>query len=155
MPAGGSTKSAHPVAMALCGMPACCADFSSWAKMIPPSSLTARMPRAPSEPLPDRITAMARDFFRRQRAQENVNGVVQSGALHTRTQPQSALGYRNGLIRRKDKHDVRFQNVPFGCLSYPHPRFGGENLGQGARMAWIKVLNQHVGKADFGRQVYS
>jgi hypothetical protein len=58
MPQGARTKSTHPVWMALLGIPKKEAEFSSSAKVTPPASLIARMPFAPSDPLPERITPM-------------------------------------------------------------------------------------------------
>src|SRR5438874_12549665 len=45
--------------MALCGMPSNLADFSSWAKVMPPSALVAANPKVPSEAVPERITPIA------------------------------------------------------------------------------------------------
>lgn len=45
--------------MALCAITRCFAE-SSWANVMPPSALTAFMPMAPSEPLPEKMTATAR-----------------------------------------------------------------------------------------------
>ena len=56
---GGRTRSTAPLAMALCGMPGCCADCSSWANVTPPAALISQMPSVPSEPVPDRITPTA------------------------------------------------------------------------------------------------
>ncbi len=53
---GGRTKSTHPEAMALRGMPSYAAEAGSWAKAMPPSALIAFAPSVPSEPVPDRIT---------------------------------------------------------------------------------------------------
>src|SRR5438445_7420088 len=55
----GRTKSTQPAAMALCGMPSNLADFSSWAKVTPPSALIAPSPKVPSEAVPERITPIA------------------------------------------------------------------------------------------------
>ena len=44
MPSGGSTKSTHPAAIALRGMPSYFADFPSCAKVIPPAALIAARP---------------------------------------------------------------------------------------------------------------
>ena len=46
--------------MALCGIPVNRASFSSWAKLMPPRLLISPKPNEPSEPVPDRITPMAR-----------------------------------------------------------------------------------------------
>jgi hypothetical protein len=46
--------------MALRGMPPWAAVFSSWAKVMPPTALTSQTLCVPSEPVPDRTTAMAR-----------------------------------------------------------------------------------------------
>ena len=62
MPSGERTKSTHPAAMALRGMPSYLA-VESWAKVIPPSAFTACRPRVPSEPVPDRMTPMACAFW--------------------------------------------------------------------------------------------
>src|SRR5438128_12150341 len=56
---GERTKSTQPAAMALLGMPSNLADFSSWAKVIPPSALIAVNPKVPSEAVPERITPIA------------------------------------------------------------------------------------------------
>jgi len=48
-----------PVATALCGMPSKRDDSTTWATVKPPCSLTARMPTAPSLPLPESTTATA------------------------------------------------------------------------------------------------
>jgi hypothetical protein len=55
----GRMKSASPVEMALRGMPSNLAEVSSCTITMPPHSLTDRMPRIPSLPVPDRMTAMA------------------------------------------------------------------------------------------------
>ena len=57
---GGSTRSTLPVRIALSGMPLNCAMSGLSQKTVPPALLTSRMPREPSLPLPDRITATAR-----------------------------------------------------------------------------------------------
>ena len=59
MRVGGRTKSTHPEAMALRGMPSCGADSRSWTKTMPPSALIALAPSVPSEPVPERITPTA------------------------------------------------------------------------------------------------
>ena len=56
---GGSTKSTQPLATALRGMVSYFADFSSWAKVIPPSALMAFSPSVPSVAVPERITPIA------------------------------------------------------------------------------------------------
>ena len=53
----GRTKSTMPVAIALRGIEGCSASSGSWTKIIPPPSLTARTPSAPSEPAPLRMMA--------------------------------------------------------------------------------------------------
>ena len=67
---GGSTKSTQPAAMALCGMPSCCA-LSSCAKVMPPSALIASSPSVPSLAVPERITPIA--WWRRSSASERRN----------------------------------------------------------------------------------
>jgi hypothetical protein len=57
---GGSTKSTQPLSKAARGIPAWVADFSSCAKVIPPTDLISHTPWVPSEPVPERITPMAR-----------------------------------------------------------------------------------------------
>ena len=56
---GGRTRSIAPLAIALCGMPACWADCSSWANVRPPAALISEMPSVPSDPVPERITPIA------------------------------------------------------------------------------------------------
>ena len=56
---GRNTKPTHPVSMALMGMPGKRADPGYCAKVVPPACLIARMPRAPSEPPPERTTPIA------------------------------------------------------------------------------------------------
>ena len=46
--------------MALPGISEYRADFSFWAKVIPPLALIACSPSVPSEPIPERMTPMAR-----------------------------------------------------------------------------------------------
>jgi hypothetical protein len=53
---GRSTKSTHPVSIALIGMLGKRADPGYWANVMPPACLIARMPGARSEPPPERIT---------------------------------------------------------------------------------------------------
>jgi hypothetical protein len=53
----GKTKSATPLEMALRGIEEYSASFGSCTRMVPPASLTARTPMAPSEPAPLRTTA--------------------------------------------------------------------------------------------------
>src|SRR5262249_48830665 len=57
-----STKSAMPVACAASGMPANSAFFASCTITVPPIFLMAFTPIAPSEPLPESTTAMARSL---------------------------------------------------------------------------------------------
>ena len=54
--------------MALCGIPAYRADASSCTITIPATALISLSPSVPSDPLPDRITPMARSL--RSRASE-------------------------------------------------------------------------------------
>jgi hypothetical protein len=56
---GRSTKSTHPVSIALIGMLGKRADPGYCANVMPPACLIARMPGARSEPPPDRITPIA------------------------------------------------------------------------------------------------
>src|SRR5713101_1112168 len=56
---GGRTKSTQPAAMAFFGMLSNLADFSSWAKVMPPSALIAANPNVPSEAVPERIIPIA------------------------------------------------------------------------------------------------
>ena len=53
----GSTKSAIPVAIALRGIDGYSASSGSCTRMMPPASLTALAPTAPSEPAPVRMMA--------------------------------------------------------------------------------------------------
>ena len=57
--ATGRTMSTWPVAMALRGIPSNAASSGSWANVSPPCSRTACTPSDPSEPVPERTTAMA------------------------------------------------------------------------------------------------
>jgi hypothetical protein len=63
MSGGASTKSTQPVAIAARGMLSYFAVRSSCAKVIPPAAFTAFKPCAPSDPAPDKITAMALSFW--------------------------------------------------------------------------------------------
>jgi len=45
--------------MAAFGMLSYLADFGSWAIEMPPAALMALIPRAPSEPVPERMMPMA------------------------------------------------------------------------------------------------
>src|SRR2546425_2774209 len=56
---GRNTKSTHPVSMALMGMLGKRADPGYCASVAPPPCLRACMPRAPSEPSPERTTPIA------------------------------------------------------------------------------------------------
>ena len=60
---GERTKSASPVLMTLRGMPSNLALSGSWAMTRPPTSFTALTPLVPSDPVPERTTAMACSFF--------------------------------------------------------------------------------------------
>jgi hypothetical protein len=55
-----STAMAAPVSIAALGMPSNAASAGSSTSTSPPMASTLRTPREPSEPLPDRITAIER-----------------------------------------------------------------------------------------------
>ena len=57
---GGRTRSTMPVAMAARGMPSYLAVSGSCARVMPPTDLMSRMPAAPSDAVPDRMTPIAR-----------------------------------------------------------------------------------------------
>ena len=54
-----SSASTMPVSIALFGMPSKRAVLGSWTRTRPPASCTSLMPREPSLPVPDRMTAIA------------------------------------------------------------------------------------------------
>jgi hypothetical protein len=55
-------KSTQPLSMALCGIPACAAEFSSWASVMPPTALISHRPSVPSDPVPERTTPIDRPW---------------------------------------------------------------------------------------------
>src|SRR5262249_16795941 len=60
MSSSGSVKSTQLVARAAVGMPVWAAVLGSCTSVVPPLALMARIPSAPSNPDPERITPMAR-----------------------------------------------------------------------------------------------
>ena len=52
----GTCRSTKPASTAARGIPACSAVATSWTMTLPPASWTARVPSAPSDPVPERTS---------------------------------------------------------------------------------------------------
>jgi hypothetical protein len=81
--AAGRMKSARPVAMADSGMPSCSASPGLWTRISPPFSLTRAMPTAPSPPVPDSTSAIARSRCPSARLRKKVSMATWAGWLRS------------------------------------------------------------------------
>ena len=107
---GGRMKSTHPLSMALCGMPACRADSSRCANVIPPTALISHSPSVPSEPVPERTTPIARAFWSCAR-ERNRKSIGRCGPCPSLRGVMRSLppGDRHVRVRRDDVDAVRLR----------------------------------------------
>ena len=97
----GSTKSATSVAIALRGIEAYSASLGSCTRMMPPASLTALTPMAPSEPAPVRMMAKPSPRLFGQRAEKQVYR-ARDGRAAPRTPPHTPGGRSAAVVDRAE-----------------------------------------------------
>ena len=106
-------KSTAPVAAALLGMPLYFADCSSWARTIPPSAFIARIPREPSEPVPERMMPTAFcPLVLGKRPEKRINRHMLGMGFGARQKPELAVKDGHERIGRYDVYMVGFTVMP-------------------------------------------
>ena len=153
----GATKSAAPLAMAFCGMELNSASAGSCTITTPPASLTARTPRAPSAPAPDRTTAIPSP---RAAAIERKNR--STGARRPRGSLQGPPGHRRCklacvddefTVGRDHEDAVALQRGPVLDQVDWHLGAGRQDLGECARLIRGEVQDDHVSEAEVRREM--
>lgn len=102
MASGGSTKSATPVRSALLGMPSKAEDSSFCAMTSPPDWWMSRVPREPSDPVPESTMATARlpascARERKNRSMGWLMALVVSRSVNKSRPPETIMSLRGGI----------------------------------------------------------
>jgi len=141
---GGRTKSATPPATAFKGMAEYSADSSSWAKVMPLLALIWANPKAPSEPVPERITPTARSLHSRARERKKIIHRQVRGLLGSAGgQTQHVSGDSHVGVGGDDVDMVGADGHAVGDFRDRQARGFGQQIGQFALVSGIQVLDEH------------
>ena len=115
---------------------------------MPPASLTALMPRDPSDPAPENTMAKLLPAFRGERAEEEIDRRPLPARLVELGDRQMMVGRTQLPVGRNNIDVARLHGREAGDLRHRHPRPGGENAGKFALARGIKMHNDNESRVD-------
>ena len=132
-----------PVAIALQGMPVCCAVSGAWAIARPPNSLINLMPELPLLPVPERTTPTAHLLILGERGEERVDRAAGSATLVERAQTQHASFDRHLAVGQDHVDAVRLDRRTLADRAHAHPGVPAQQLDHVALPGRIEMLDDH------------
>ena len=148
MPSGGSTRSTAPLAIALCGMPGCCADCFVLRERDAAGGLDlADAQRAVRARARQNDADRGRPLDRRERAQEMIDRVMRAPIVGTRRHGEHTVGDRDAGVGLNDVDVVRRDLGAVGGIDDRHRGVRLQQLGQTTLMFGIEVLDDHQRQA--------